>query len=1021
MFWPIYRGHTGQLGPHARFWLLAVLVHTVASMPTAAEELIKGISYGPNPCLQRGELCIQQDDFMAPAAKPFWGSRFRGDLQVMKALGANHVRLYGNNPANSHRNFLDEANVLSMKAIVGMSDYPYTQSPDSCMATTNYDCYSQIKVQYAMNLKNGFMLEDGSYHPALGHVIVINEPDLKLPGISSPLFWCKGIVSAVDGMLDAEKEAGVKGPLVNFTATFSYAICDSCLNAEKNFNGGPAPGLGQMEELRAAFLNPISVGYVARNDLAAVYHSRFTNSFNTANPADDIKGKFLFFYEQLFHKVPVMIGEYHSPNKGTKQEEDLKAILNIASESVLFRGISFFEYQVRYDKGGTEEAFGMFGLSNKFSFGTFDYFGDKVPSLCLVPQKDALGELLPSAVAAAYGGSGLSYSTLCVADPAKVGLDQTGFQQVAAQGSNERMAAFMGRLVNHLGGHVQEQSDLVSFSKHFVGSSETFSTVAQELMQTQPSWALWDKQATCVADREALLQQVHEKFDWVCGNMKFDCQKIPQECKRDSWTMADYAFSMYWIEKLEMPLQNCYFDGAAAYVSTLTTFAANSGCHISRNPLISALTEEGYKEVLNNNESQQTAIFLQRFVRSQLEVDIIDFEALEYFAEAPPATLAAAELALKEKPFVCGLEGHNPCPTTTTTTGPPTTTVATARATTFGPVKPPVHNWHDNLSHRQAAASNGGGPAAWKIAVVVVVAAVVIGVASLAAVAAMNSKAKKIKADAKARKARARPSGANDQLRDVEIDALSHAPLVGQQLGQQPFEFLIPVAAQPTPLATPLHTQHPALQQAAFAQPPLSPPPDQTLTRSGQQLGHVPPAQLGEQIPTFDGAPSFGRRASGSLPQPPPLTISIVGPPPAAASASAPAPASVSPAASLLAYPDQRRGGGRTPGASSGRGTPGGSRTPGSRTPGMRTPGSRTPGSRTPGMHVGRARQLGVRHADEFPVREAPPPLPALAGGALRSAQTVVASTNGPPGFGTGTAPGFGAGPAPGFGAGVVP
>ena len=34
--------------------------------------------------------------------------------------------------------------------------------------------------------------------------------------------------STLDAMLDAERELGVTGRLINFTATFSYAICANC-------------------------------------------------------------------------------------------------------------------------------------------------------------------------------------------------------------------------------------------------------------------------------------------------------------------------------------------------------------------------------------------------------------------------------------------------------------------------------------------------------------------------------------------------------------------------------------------------------------------------------------------------------------------------------------------------------------------------------------------------------------------------------------------------------------------------
>merc|ERR1719188_1912942 len=102
-----------------------------------------------------------------------------------------------------------------------------------------------------MNLKKGFLTEDlKTYHPGLSQVIIINEPDLKLPNIDSPRLWAKGIVSAVDGMLDAEKELHVGGKKINFTATFSFGICKMCSKATDK------PALGQMRELQLAFEDP---------------------------------------------------------------------------------------------------------------------------------------------------------------------------------------------------------------------------------------------------------------------------------------------------------------------------------------------------------------------------------------------------------------------------------------------------------------------------------------------------------------------------------------------------------------------------------------------------------------------------------------------------------------------------------------------------------------------------------------------------------------------------------------------
>jgi len=105
---------------------------------------------------------------------------------------------------------------------------------------------------------------------------------------------------------------------------------------------------------------------------------------NTANPSSDIRRLFLNAYDAHFDGTPVFIGEYHSP--GHDQVEDLKNVMRIVNDpTTMLTGISFFEYQTRYDKGGAEKGFGMFGLSDDTSiveadtsFGTFE-------SWCLTP------------------------------------------------------------------------------------------------------------------------------------------------------------------------------------------------------------------------------------------------------------------------------------------------------------------------------------------------------------------------------------------------------------------------------------------------------------------------------------------------------------------------------------------------------------------------------------------------------------------------------------------------------------
>ncbi|CAE8709394.1 unnamed protein product [Polarella glacialis] len=112
------------------------LVGTVAVASSADRPLLQGVAYGPAPLKELGTLA--NDDFMSDAAKAQWSSSGRGDLAIMKALGANAVRLYGN------------------------------------------DGGPQIR-------PGGFLDKNGSYHPALKRITVINEPDLKIGDENSPV------------------------------------------------------------------------------------------------------------------------------------------------------------------------------------------------------------------------------------------------------------------------------------------------------------------------------------------------------------------------------------------------------------------------------------------------------------------------------------------------------------------------------------------------------------------------------------------------------------------------------------------------------------------------------------------------------------------------------------------------------------------------------------------------------------------------------------------------------------------
>ncbi|CAE7526601.1 TDP1 [Symbiodinium natans] len=522
--------------------------------------IVKGISYGPMPC--KGPCTVSQDDFFSQSAKPMWGRRGRGDLEIIRQLGANTVRLYGNNPENTHRDFLDEAKELGLAVVPGLSDYDFIQSPTNCL-TTDFNCYNQVKSSYKQLLQNGFLLE-GRYHPALREIIVINEPDLKLPGLHEPKKFCRGVLSAIDAMLDAENEVRVNGTRINFTVAFSFGVCTACANSSFK------PALGQMAALRAAMHHPESVGYDAHNNLTKFYHERFHNSFNTANPAVHVKSMFLDSYVSEFPTTPVMIQEYHNPHGDVAI--DLKEMLQIVRDCPLLNGVSFFEFHVRYDKGGTEMDFGIFKLGD-YPVVDFDYFGDDFQAWCLVPAAKGDGDL-PRAVAAAYGGSA-DFSELCIPDPRKVSLTPKGYQSIAEQEKPARMQVFIDRLVTHFGGKVADAHELDAFARGYTfqaGIREghpRFPTLVGALKE-QPNWATWNNDASCVADRDSHVPAVGSAVGDACRDLKeFRCLEIPDACKSNIWDVADYVFGVYYAEQGgKSALEHCYFNGAATLAGT---------------------------------------------------------------------------------------------------------------------------------------------------------------------------------------------------------------------------------------------------------------------------------------------------------------------------------------------------------------------------------------------------------------------------------------------------------------------
>eukprot|EP00929_Paragymnodinium_shiwhaense_P016992 TRINITY_DN12580_c0_g1_i1.p2 TRINITY_DN12580_c0_g1~~TRINITY_DN12580_c0_g1_i1.p2 ORF type:complete len:234 (+),score=34.97 TRINITY_DN12580_c0_g1_i1:2341-3042(+) len=181
-------------------------------------------------------------------------------------------------------------------------------------------------------------------------------------------------------MLQAEADVGITSNFVKFTATVSFAV-----------TGGRPPAVGQLQDLHTCMTNPKESGYSPRNDIPKAYLSRFVHSFNTQNRASSVRAEFLEAYKSVFWteelRMPVFIAEYHSRHVSAKQ--DLQDIVNIARDKryPFLLGFNLFEYTVRYDKGGSEQEFGMFAFGPHV-LRNMTYFGQEFDVRCLQPVDD---------------------------------------------------------------------------------------------------------------------------------------------------------------------------------------------------------------------------------------------------------------------------------------------------------------------------------------------------------------------------------------------------------------------------------------------------------------------------------------------------------------------------------------------------------------------------------------------------------------------------------------------------------
>lgn len=551
--------------------------------------VMKGISYCPVPV--KSTISLKSDDFMAEASKPLWSSSGRGDLAIMKRLGANAVRLYGNDPDMDHKAFLDEAHANGLSVIPGMSDFPYFQDKDGNCQTAGYNCYDLVKAQYAKILAGGFLTKEKQYHPALLIFNLINEPDLKMPvsadtAAGDSTLMVRAIVSAFDAVLDAEREAGLgSAPAINFTSTISFALCPGCGTL------GDAPALGQMVLIQHAMHHPERYGYQARNNLADNYRRRWVNSFNTANDALDLKAKFFDHYSTVFAETPVFIGEYHNLQKPLIP--DLQGVLQLAAAMPLFLGISFFEYQVAYWKGGSEMAFGAFQLGG-YPVAKMRFLDKQTYTVWCLSPASSNGVDVSKALAEAFGGHPLDLEELCLPQPDTVPLSELGYNLISGLHNEGKFTAYLARIAEHMGAEVVDGVGLAAFAKVYLdnkGPGFQYTDVVKDMYQSP--WMKVSPYAACISNRNASSQDVEVAIAWGCQHLtgEWNCNHIDKGCQSDVFAKGDWVFSRYYrhAQTGSNSLEQCNFHGAAMFASPHVYRRVASSCILADDELSAKL------------------------------------------------------------------------------------------------------------------------------------------------------------------------------------------------------------------------------------------------------------------------------------------------------------------------------------------------------------------------------------------------------------------------------------------------
>jgi len=261
-----------------------------------------------------------------------------------------------------------------------------------------------------------------AWHPAVSVLLLFNELDF-FRGYGRGVH-ARAAISALDGVLAAEREAGVEPGDVRLSIAWSNAPGTSLDGKVSGF------AIWAFQDMASCVKDPSLASYTPRTSQALLeeaYKTRWAHSINVQTPG--IVGYMKQHYYR-FEPTPWFIGEYGA---NYMPEGAIRTEIGGMDKSARdphdpFMGMAFFQFQTAYFKGGSEMNFGLFRFGNKLA--AVEETGEvcdkvnacrKFPVHCLTTGMGAVfeGGALPKfvrgradAVAAVWGGT-VNQSRMC--------------------------------------------------------------------------------------------------------------------------------------------------------------------------------------------------------------------------------------------------------------------------------------------------------------------------------------------------------------------------------------------------------------------------------------------------------------------------------------------------------------------------------------------------------------------------------------------------------------------------------